>query len=245
VRGEGGAYVFSFQDLVLLRSARELLVADVPARKVRAALEALRLQLPSGRPLSAVHISAVGDRVLVKDDERVWEPNSGQMLLDLTTSEPADAEASAFAVLDQTIGSADEWYNAALDLEGPDPERAIAAYRNALAIDAEHADAHLNLGRLLHDAGKLDEAETHYRAASVADTEAARAHFNLGVLAEDRGRVSVALNAYREALRLDEHLAPAHFNLSRLLEARGEEASALAHLVTYKRLISSLRPSSS
>ena len=60
VRDEDGAYVFSFQDLVLLRSARELLVADVPARKVRAALEALRQQLPSGRPLSAVHISAVG-----------------------------------------------------------------------------------------------------------------------------------------------------------------------------------------
>ena len=245
VRAEGGAYVFSFQDLVLLRSARELLTADVPARKVREALEALRAQLPSGRPLSAVHISAVGDRILVKDDQQVWEPNSGQMMLDLSASTPAPPQAASFEVLDEAVGSADEWYNSALDLEGTDTERAIAAYGNALAIDSSHADAHLNLGRLLHDAGRLDEAEEHYRAAAAADQEGARAYFNLGVLAEDRGRVSEALAAYREALTHDEHLAPAHFNLSRLLEARGEEASALAHLVTYKRLISSLRLSSS
>jgi len=244
-RGEGGSYVYSFQDLVLLRSARELLVADVPARKVRAALEALRAQLPSGRPLSAVHISALGDRILVKDDQQTWEPNSGQMLLDLSASTPDASAETTFAVLDETVGSADEWYNTALDLEATDPERAMASYANALAIDPQHADAHLNLGRLMHDAGRLDEAERHYRAAAAADHESARAHFNLGVLAEDRGRVKEALAAYREALLHDERLAPAHFNLSRLLEARGEEASAIAHLVTYKRLISSLRPSSS
>jgi tetratricopeptide (TPR) repeat protein len=212
---------------------------------VRAALEALRAQLPSGRPLSAVHISALGDRILVKDDQQVWDPNSGQMMMDLSGAVPAAPEEATFAVLEETVGSADEWYNTALDLEASDPERAMAAYGNALAIDASHADAHLNLGRLLHDAGRLDEAEKHYRAAAGADVEGARAHFNLGVLAEDRGRVKEALAAYREALLHDEHLAPAHFNLSKLLEARGEEASAIAHLVTYKRLISSLRPSSS
>ncbi len=243
VRGEDGAYVFSFQDLVLLRSARELLAADVPPRKVRSALEALRQQLPSGRPLSAVHISAVGDRVLVRDERSLWEPDSGQTLLDLGARPPNTTETSFDRAPERDpVGSADEWYNAALDLEASDAEGAIEAYRRALIIDPEHADAHLNLGRLLQEAGRLEDAEAHYRAAAVADPESARARFNLGVLAEDRGRVEDALAAYREALRLDERLAPAHFNLSRLLEARGEEASALAHLVTYKRLISSRHP---
>jgi len=216
------------------------------------------MQLPSGRPLSAVHISAVGDRVLVRDESNLWEPDSGQTLLDLGASPSAGpdkvpavapagigvaAEIGAAATIgERSAASADESYNAALDLEGTDPERAMAAYRDALAFDPLHADAHLNLGRLLHEAGELADAEAHYRAAAEAEPESARAHFNLGVLAEDRGRVGDALAAYREALRLDEHLAPAHFNLSRLLEARGEEASALAHLVTYKRLISSRHP---
>ena len=243
-RAEGGTYVFSFQDVVLLRSARDLLVSDVPARKVRTALEALRQQLPSGRPLSAVHISALGDRVLVRDDQRVWEPDSGQMLLDLTAAPPSTVER-ALEPGDDAIGSADEWYNTALDLEGSDPERAMAAYRSALVLDPEHADAHLNLGRLLHADGDLDAAEGHYRSAVAADPESGRARFNLGVLAEDQGRPEDAIAAYRDALRLDDGLAPAHFNLSRLHEARGAEGEALAHLLAYKRLISSLRPSAS
>jgi DNA-binding transcriptional MerR regulator len=41
-RGSHGAYLFSFQDIVLLRTARELLAKDVPARRVREALEALQ-----------------------------------------------------------------------------------------------------------------------------------------------------------------------------------------------------------
>jgi len=243
-RGEGGAYVFSFQDVVLLRSARDLLVSDVPARKVRAALEALRRQLPSGRPLSAVHISALGDRVLVRDDQRVWEPDSGQMLLDLTAA-PSSTVEHALDLTADAIGSADEWYNTALDLEGSDPERAMAAYRSALVLDPEHADAHLNLGRLLHADGDVAAAEGHYRAAAAADPESGRARFNLGVLAEDRGHPEEAIAEYRAALRLDDGLAPAHFNLSRLHEARGAEGEALAHLLAYKRLISSLRPSAS
>jgi tetratricopeptide (TPR) repeat protein len=239
-RTEGGTYVFSFQDVVLLRSARDLLVSDVPARKVRAALEALREQLPSGRPLSAVHISALGDRVLVRDDQRVWEPDSGQMLLDLS-AQPSGASERVLDAAEDSIGSADGWYNTALDLEGSDRARALAAYRSALVLDPDHADAHLNLGRLLHEDGDLEAAEGHYRAAAVADPESGRARFNLGVLAEDQDRPEDAIAAYREALRLDERLAPAHFNLSRLHEARGAEGEALAHLLAYKRLISSLR----
>jgi tetratricopeptide (TPR) repeat protein len=254
VRGTDGAYVFSFQDMVLLRSARDLLAADVSARKVRSALEKLRRQLPSGRPLSAVHISALGDRVLVRDEQRVWEPDSGQMLLDLAAtppetpaspsiSRPAPAGGRPDAPHEprqDPIGSADEWYDTALDLEASDPARAMAAYANALALDPDHADAHLNLGRLLHEAHDLEGAETHYRAAVEAEPEDGRAHFNLGVLAEDRRRVDDAIVAYREALRLDERLAPAHFNLSRLHEARGAEGEALVHLLAYKRLISAL-----
>ncbi len=243
-RAEGGAYVFSFQDVVLLRSARDLLVSDVPARKVRAALEALRQQLPSGRPLSAVHISALGDRVLVRDEQRVWEPDSGQMLLDLAVTPPTRVER-ALDIGAAAIASADDWYNTALDLESSDPERAMAAYRSALVLDPEHADAHLNLGRLLHADGDLGAAEGHYRAAAAADPESGRARFNLGVLAEDQSRPAEAIAEYRAALRLDDGLAPAHFNLSRLHEARGAQGEALAHLLAYKRLISSLRPSAS
>ncbi|HET9947569.1 MAG TPA: helix-turn-helix domain-containing protein, partial [Longimicrobiales bacterium] len=94
-RSARGAYVFSFQDLVLLRSARELLEAEMSARRVRRALAALREQLPAGRPLSAVRISALGDRILVRDGERVWEPDSCQLRLDLGAPEAVERASEA------------------------------------------------------------------------------------------------------------------------------------------------------
>lgn len=241
-RGPRGEYVFSFQDIVLLRTARELLEKEVPARKVRAALEALRTQLPVGRPLSAVHVSAVGDRILVHDGEAAWDPDSGQLVIDFSVAEIArDAEPVARRAIEERPAepdrTADEWYDAGLDLEAVAPDEAATAYGRALALDPLHADAHLNLGRLLHEDGRLADAEEHYRAAIHADPESGRARYNLGVVLEDGSRETEALTAYREALELEPELAAAHFNLSRLHEAAGRQAEALSHLSEYKRLI--------
>lgn len=241
-RGPRGAYLFSFQDIVLLRTARDLLTQDVPARRVREALEALREQLPVGRPLSAVHVSAVGDRILVQDDDAVWEPSSGQLQIDFDLVDVAEAAApvarpASEARADEDSMSADDWFNTALDLEAVTSDEAIAAYQKALALEADHADAHLNLGRLLHEGGRVQEAESHYRNATKADPDSGRAFYNLGVALDDQGLGSGAIEAYEAALRLDEDLAVAHFNLSRLFEAEGRRPDALRHLAEYKRLI--------
>lgn len=241
-RGPRNAYVYSFQDIVLLRTARELLDADVSVRKVGAALAALQEQLPRGRPLSAVSISAVGDRILVRDDETVWEPESGQIRMDFAVSEVAEA---ALPVTRRALDedgrdegmTADDWYDSAVDMEAVSPDDAMGAYRRALELDPSHADAHLNLGRLLHEVGRVDEAEAHYRQAATADPRSARAFYNLGVALEDQSAEAEAIVAYEAALRLDAELAVAHFNLSRLLEAEGRQTDALAHLAEYRKLV--------
>jgi tetratricopeptide (TPR) repeat protein len=230
---------------VLLRTARELLEANVPPRRVRDTLEALRSQLPAGRPLSAVTISALGNRVLVQDEAGVWEPDSGQLQIDFSVAEASPATLSicrggrSRSVPDahDPDRCADDWYDAGLDLEVSSHSEAIAAYERALALDPNHSDAHLNLGRLLHEGGRIQEAEDHYRAAARSDPQSARARYNLGVALEDQGKGTAAVDAYRGALTLDPNLAVAHFNLSRLFEADGRRSDALGHLVAYKRLI--------
>lgn len=244
-RDPRGTYVFSFQDVAVLRSARQLLDAEVPLRRVRQTLEALRAQLPAGRPLSAVHLSALGRRVLVREDSRAWEPDTGQMELDLDAPgapiDPAWGVAPALAGPGTRAGAshlgADALFDAALDLEASDPGRAVVLYQRALDQDAAHAEAHLNLGRLLHEEGMLPEAEAHYRNSLGADPSSARAAYNLGVVLEDQGRAEDAERAYRGALDLDPELAVAHFNLSRLHEAAGRSAEALGHLASYKRIL--------
>ena len=241
-RNSRGAYLFSFQDLVLLRTARDLLAQDVPARRVSEALEALREQLPVGRPLSAVHVSAVGDQILVQEEDSVWDPNSGQLQIDFDGTNVAKqtepvARRALEAHTNQESMSADDWFNTALDLEAVTSDEAISDYHRALALEADHADAHLHLGRLLHEGGQVQEAESHYRSATDADPESGRAFYNLGVALDDQGLQAGAIEAYQAALRLDENLAVAHFNLSRLFEAEGRRPDALRHLAEHKRLI--------
>ena len=252
-RGATGAFCFSFQDVAVLRRIRALLDADVPLRRVHEALEAVRGTLPVGRPLSAIEVSALGHRVLVRDESSVWEPNSGQLELDfermpeatgndpkpleLVRIGPPSADGALGVPVDDATRSADSWYDEALDLEAEQPERAIPAYERAIELDPQHAEAHLNLGRILHEHGRLAQAEVHYRRALAAAPDNARAVYNLGVALEDRNRPSEAKAAYERAVALDPDLAAAHFNLSRLLEREGSDADALGHLAEYKRLV--------
>src|SRR6266404_2511948 len=88
-RGARGELRFSFQDLVLLRTAQGLVSARIAPRRVRSALRKLKEQLPEGRPLRGVHIRAVGDRIVVGDGRASWSPESGQVLFDFETQELA------------------------------------------------------------------------------------------------------------------------------------------------------------
>ncbi|MBV8759325.1 MAG: tetratricopeptide repeat protein, partial [Deltaproteobacteria bacterium] len=101
--------------------------------------------------------------------------------------------------------SALAWYERGLSLEATDPAAARAAYERALAGRPDLADAHNNLGRLLHDAADLAGAERHYRAALAANDAVALYHFNLGVVLEDLGRPADAIAAYERALALEPH----------------------------------------
>src|SRR6266852_8006877 len=80
LRGPRGELRFSFQDLVLLRTAQGLVSARIAPRRVRAALRKLRSELPEGRTLRDVHIRAEGDRIVVGDGARKWSAEDGQVL---------------------------------------------------------------------------------------------------------------------------------------------------------------------
>lgn len=242
-RGPRGEYRFSFQDLVLLRTAKGLAAARVPARRIRRALSRLQQQLPRGRSLSEVRIAAQGDRVLVSDGRTTWNPESGQFLFDFAVSELAtqvEPLARRAVQAAQEAGGemdADDWYALALDLEACARAEARRAYVRALEQDPTHADALVNLGRLLHEDGRVSDAERHYRGALAANPRHATAAFNLGIALEDLRRPAEAEQAYHQALEAQPDFADAHFNLSRLYERQGDRVAALRHLKSYKGLV--------
>src|SRR5437867_2520907 len=67
--------------------------------------------------------------------------------------------------------SAAVWYERGCDLEEDAPAEGREAYRRALEIEPHHAGAHVNLGRLLHEAGDAAAAADHYRIAAQAAPE--------------------------------------------------------------------------
>jgi tetratricopeptide (TPR) repeat protein len=135
------------------------------------------------------------------------------------------------------VRDAEAWYQLGCEIEAADPARARAAYACALSLDPAHADAHLNLGCLDHEAGRLAEAEAHYRAALAARAGDATARFDLAVALEDQQRVDEAREAYRACIADDPAHAEAHYNLARLCERAGDLAAALRHLSAYRRLV--------
>jgi len=235
-RGPRGELRFGFHDLVVLRTASELVAADIPQRKVQRTLEKLREQLPEGGSLAGIRIAADGERVVVRDRDAVWNPESGQSLFDFSVD---DLTANVVEVpRNQTIDDldADDWYDAGCHLEHMSMNDARDAYERALQLDPKHTDAHINLGRLLHEMRAPAAAEQHYRAALAIDPHHPIAAFNLGVALEDLGRTREAIDAYEQAIAIDPHNADAHYNLAGLYEKRGDKAEAVRELKEYARL---------
>lgn len=245
-RGPRGESRLSFQDIVLLRTARGLLDARIPARKLRLALERLKERLPRGRSLAGLNIAAAGDEVVVREGGTLWNAASGQAVFDFDFGFEVDELRRKVAPLTRRAVReartrpdevpAHDWYEMACDLETTDAEEARDAYRRALELEPAHADAHINLGRLLHDAGELEAAQSHYRLALAARPEDRTAAFNLAVALEDRGALPEAAGLYREVLRLHPDHADAHYNLAGVLERLEDPTGALRHLSAYRRL---------
>jgi tetratricopeptide (TPR) repeat protein len=243
-RGARREFRFSFQDLVLLRAAKGLIEARIPTRRVRAALQRLGEQLPKGRSLSAVRIAAQGSQIIVRDGSALWDPESGQWVLDFEVAElarqaaPLALHSAELARSRESELDADDWYELAFELEATALPEAKDAYRRALELEPDHPDAHLNLGRLLHERGDVEAAKKHYQLALAARPHDSTAAFNLGVAFEDLGRPAEALVAYKEAITYDASSADAHYNLARLYEQLGKRQEAVRHFKAYKLLTS-------
>ena len=241
-RSQRGWYRFDFRDLVLLRTALELENSGVSPRRLLRSLRDLKRQLPEDRPLTAIRITLEADELVVQDDDLAWNPESGQVRMGLQVeSAGADVESldrrRARPVAAEKSLEAADWYELGCGLQAQSPDQAAEAFRRAVELDASLADAHINLGVLMHERSDLEGAEMCYRLALRAEAKSATAAYNLGVVLEDLGKPEEATEVYRRAIESDPLLADAYYNLSRLYERAGDRAAALRHLRSYSELV--------
>lgn len=235
-RGPRNAWRFSFQDLIVLRAAQSLASANIPHRRILRSLRELRSRLPEEMPLSGLSIGAIADQVVVREGSRRWHAESGQYLLAFE----GDPAAGSLRVIEPkaTPASSDsgDLDAQAIAFESEDVESALHAYERAVTADPSRLDARINLGRLLHEAGRHTQAERIYRDAIVAGAQDALLFYNLGVLLDDMERKAEAMQAYEAALRLDPQFADCHYNLALLCEELEQPQQAIRHMSQYRRL---------
>lgn len=237
-RGRRKEWRFTFQDLMLLRTAHALQAQSIPPRRILRSLARLKETLPAELPLTGLRITAIGPDVAVRDRSGRLQADSGQLLLDFDVAPVAGTVAilERAAQPQEEEAGAQQWFERAVALEDSDPAAAEAAYLQALALEPGLEDAYLNLGAMWAEAGRFIDLARLSDAALEHCPASALLHFNHGVALDHLERLDEAAAAYEKSLALNPDLADAHFNLAQLQDEAGDERAALRHWSAWRRL---------
>jgi tetratricopeptide (TPR) repeat protein len=237
-RGRRNEFRFTFQDLMLLRTAHALQASKIPPRRILRSLARLKASLPRELPLTGLRITAIGAEVAVRDRDGRWQADSGQLLMDFDVAPVGGQVAFMEHAAAATPAAADAaaWLARGEGLEASDPAGAEAAYRQALALAPGLSAAYLNLGAMWSEAGRHAEVAALSDEALAHCPGSALLHFNRGVALDHLERLPEAMASYEMSLALDPTLADAHYNLGRLREQSGDPRGALRHFNAYRRL---------
>jgi len=239
-RGPRNEYLFTFRDVVLLRTAHGLQSAHIAPRRILRSLERLKASLPSEMPLTGLKITAIGGEVAVREVHGPRSAETGQYLIDFEVAPPHEGRVADFrggrGEQPAALESAQGLFEAAAALEADAPAQAEAAYRKAIELEPDFPDAHLNLAALLCEREAYDEAVRVCSEALARWPDVAELHFNQALALEELERDREALRSYERSLELAPDFAQAHFNLARLCERSGNVQKALRHFNAYRRL---------
>src|SRR6202521_255707 len=164
-RARWGERFFNFSDLVALETIKRLAARKVPARRIRRAVTLLQTELGSAHtPLSKLRIATNGKQVVVFPPvatARPFEPLTGQFVLNFETS---DLAKKIHAMASR---SAEEWFELgmACDSNAESLDQAAQAYRNAVDAAPEGVEARINLGTILYQLGRMEEAREEFTVA--------------------------------------------------------------------------------
>ncbi|MBI1943106.1 MAG: tetratricopeptide repeat protein [Betaproteobacteria bacterium] len=199
-RGPRNAWLFSFQDLIVMRKAQALSAARVPRRRIARAMRELRRQAESGQyPLDFEGAATLSALQRPAESARGWFARALAL--------EGEDDGAALRAYERAVAADPAFLDARINLglllhESGRMARAERAYRDALEACGSDPVLLYNFGVLLTDMKRTREAVAKYQAALRADPALADCHYNLALLYEELGRPKEALRHMAQYRRL-------------------------------------------
>jgi hypothetical protein len=137
-----------------------------------------------------------------------------------------------FAVLTRMWNSW-HWFDHGVEMIGTSDEfggRQEESFARASALDPDDPYARNNLGTVLLQQGRIDEAIRFYREAIRQRPDYYKPYANLGAAWARKGRSDKAVGLYQKALELNPRDPATHMNLGLALARIGHRSQAATHL---------------
>jgi tetratricopeptide (TPR) repeat protein len=115
-------------------------------------------------------------------------------------------------------------------------EKALAYYSESVRLSPHYVEGQYNLGTLLLEMGRIDEAAKCLTQAITDGPRFARAYNNLGKALLSQGSLDEGVNRLTQAIKLQPDWPEAHYNLGTALLTQSKPAAAIGELSEALRL---------
>ena len=106
-------------------------------------------------------------------------------------------------------------------------DASVGAYKKALSIKPDYAEAYYNMGVILKHQGKLEEAIEACNKALVIKPDNAEAYNNMGIALQEQGKLEESIEAYNKALAIKPDYADAYYNMGGTLQEQRKLEEAI------------------
>ena len=232
---EKGKSFYAFQDLICLKTAEGLVEKGLPAKKIKSSILSLQKRIPEfDERLSNKRIYIFGNRVIISHKNRLVDSYSGQLVFRFDVDHFAEEVQNKVRSF-QSAKTAEDWFEEGLKYDGDEEtyQLALNAYREAIKLDQNCAEAYVNMGTIHYNQGRFVDAERCCRLALARDPYNAKAYFNLGNTLDEMNCIDEASQCYEKALEADPNFPDAHYNLAATCEKLGQKDRAIKHWKRY------------
>ncbi len=227
----GRRYRFVFNDLLLMRMAKELLPSRQHLQPLQRCVERVRAFVEPARPVTSLRLENDAGLILVRHGDVIFEAESGQLRLRFGSPRVAGKVEEGFGP-----ARVRERFEEAKRLAENDPFRALMLYSDLLGREPRNFELRMRMAALLEREGDLAGALRHLLGAAVLVPANAEVHLRLGLLYRKRDENENALQSLLRAVECDPVSIAAHRNLAELYEKLGRKRDAIRHLSTLHRL---------